>query len=202
MNYLGHAYLSFEHPEVLTGNLISDFVKGKKKYDYVPGILAGINMHREIDAFTDEHSVTKTAKEIFRPAYGLYASAFMDVMYDHFLAVELAASGADLFLDFTKRVYASVETFEPVFPDKFRQQFPYMKKHNWLFNYQFDWGIARSLEGLVHRAVYIQESETAFKLFNRHYGVLKSQYTEFFPQLKQYALELFLHMPGKYNFNI
>lgn len=36
MNYLAHAYLSFNDPEILVGNLISDFVKGKKKFDYPP----------------------------------------------------------------------------------------------------------------------------------------------------------------------
>ena len=30
MNYLAHAYLSFGYSELLVGNLISDFVKGKK----------------------------------------------------------------------------------------------------------------------------------------------------------------------------
>ncbi len=34
MNYLAHAYLSFNDPEILVGNMISDFVKGKKKFDY------------------------------------------------------------------------------------------------------------------------------------------------------------------------
>jgi hypothetical protein len=29
MNYLAHAYLSFNEPDILVGNLISDFVKGK-----------------------------------------------------------------------------------------------------------------------------------------------------------------------------
>jgi acyl carrier protein phosphodiesterase len=33
MNYLAHAYLSFNDPEILVGNMISDFVKGKKKFD-------------------------------------------------------------------------------------------------------------------------------------------------------------------------
>ena len=35
MNYLAHAYLSFNDPEILVGNMISDFVKGKKKADNV-----------------------------------------------------------------------------------------------------------------------------------------------------------------------
>ena len=68
--------------------MISDFVKGRKKYDYPQEIQHGILLHREIDNFTDTHPATKTAKEIFRPAYRLYAGSFIDVVYDHFLALD------------------------------------------------------------------------------------------------------------------
>jgi acyl carrier protein phosphodiesterase len=34
MNYLAHAYLSFGDPAWTTGNLISDFVKGKQRLEY------------------------------------------------------------------------------------------------------------------------------------------------------------------------
>ena len=88
MNYLAHAYLSFHQPEILVGNMISDYVKGKKKFDFSPGIQQGMNLHRAIDTFTDEHAVTKEAKEIFRPHYRLYAGAFIDVVYDHYLATD------------------------------------------------------------------------------------------------------------------
>jgi acyl carrier protein phosphodiesterase len=30
MNYLAHAFLSFKNEDVLTGNMISDYVKGQK----------------------------------------------------------------------------------------------------------------------------------------------------------------------------
>ena len=42
MNYLAHAYLSFKEPDILVGNLISDFVKGKKKFNYSLPIQKGI----------------------------------------------------------------------------------------------------------------------------------------------------------------
>jgi acyl carrier protein phosphodiesterase len=51
MNYLAHAYLSFKHEDILLGNLISDFVKGKKKFDYPLLIQKGITLHRNIDTF-------------------------------------------------------------------------------------------------------------------------------------------------------
>ena len=38
MNFLAHAWLSFDVPEILAGNLISDFVKGKKKFEFASGI--------------------------------------------------------------------------------------------------------------------------------------------------------------------
>ena len=61
MNFLAHAYLSFGQPEILVGNMISDFVKGKKKFDYPGGIQAGMQLHRAIDTFTDAHPATKEA---------------------------------------------------------------------------------------------------------------------------------------------
>src|ERR1700744_5259410 len=88
MNYLAHAYLSFNQPEILVGNMISDFVKGKKRFDFNTTIQKGIALHRSIDTFTDDHAATKKAKEFLKPAVGLYAGAFIDVVYDHFLALD------------------------------------------------------------------------------------------------------------------
>src|SRR6478672_11877344 len=86
MNFLAHAYLSFENPEILAGNMVSDFVKGKAKFLFSGKIQNGINLHRQIDEFTDTHPATKKAKEFFRPDYRLYSGAIVDILYDHFLA--------------------------------------------------------------------------------------------------------------------
>src|SRR5450432_1241794 len=111
MNYLAHAYLYFNKPEILTGNMISDFVKGKKKFDYSPGIQKGIVLHREIDNFTDTHPATREAKEIFRPHYRLYAGAFIDVVYDHFLATDKNEFTAEGLLLFSENTYKRMELF-------------------------------------------------------------------------------------------
>ncbi|MFM7357424.1 MAG: hypothetical protein ACKO1T_02505 [Sediminibacterium sp.] len=42
MNFLAHAVLSMNDPEILTGNMISDHVKGRKQYDFSPDIQKGI----------------------------------------------------------------------------------------------------------------------------------------------------------------
>lgn len=191
MNYLAHAYLSFGDPEIVTGNLISDFVKGRKKYEYPSRILAGIDLHRTIDQFTDSHPLNKLVSGAFKPAYRLYSTAFMDVVYDHFLAMELSKSGPDEFEEFTLQVYEQIETFMGILPAPFNNIFPFMKQHNWLFNYQFSWGIEKSMEGLVHRAAYISESGTAFRIFNEQYNEFQKAYDSFFPQLRAFSLEKF-----------
>lgn len=189
MNYLAHAYLSFNQPEILVGNLISDFVKGRKKFDYSPGIQKGIALHRGIDHFTDTHEVTREAKEIFRPHYRLYAGAFTDVVYDHFLATDKNEFSAESLLQFSLTVYETVTPFVPLLPEKFRQMFPYMQQQNWLNNYQYNQAIGRSLAGVVRRSAYLTESATAFQLFEMHYGHLQDCYRRFFPELKKFAAE-------------
>ena len=155
VNYLAHAYLSFGHPEVLTGNMISDFVKGKQRFSFIAGIQAGITLHRSIDAFTDAHAATKEACMVFRPQYRLYAAAFVDVVYDHFLATDVNHFPADTLGTFTAETYEQLRTFEPFFPVRFANMFPYMQEQNWLLHYRERWGIERSFGGLVRRSSYL-----------------------------------------------
>lgn len=191
MNYLAHAFLSFNDPGILAGNMISDFVKGKSKYDYGFEIQKGIHLHRLIDEFTDVHPVTARAKNFFRPQYRLYSGAFIDVVYDHFLAIDETQ-----FVDygnienFSQHVYQLLENNFSLFPSRFQKMFPYMKSQNWFYNYQFKEGIQRSFEGLVFRAAYLKESDVAFETFNQFYDELQLCYQEFFPELKQYTLRM------------
>ena len=184
MNYLAHAYLSFNRPGILVGNMISDFVKGKRKFDYPEPIQQGIAVHREIDRFTDTHPVTKEAKEIFRPAYRLYAGSLMDVIYDHFLALDENEFTDESLKAFTTKTYAMLDQFTDHFPEKFSRMYPYMKTQNWLYNYRYRQGIEKSLAGVVRRAKYLEESDTAYLLFIEHYDRLKNLYQLFFPELK------------------
>jgi len=164
--------------------MISDFVKGRKKYDYPEEIQQGIALHREIDRFTDTHFATKEAKEIFRPAYRLYAGALIDVVYDHFLALDENEFTDESLKAFTSKTYSLLDQFTDHFPEKFSMMYPYMKAHNWLYNYRYRQGIEKSLAGMVRRAKYLEESDTAFFLFNEHYDTLRDLYHLFFPELK------------------
>ena len=191
MNYLAHAYLSFNDPDILMGNMISDFVKGKKKFDYPADIQKGIMLHRYIDTFTDTHEATKEAKEIFRPYYRLYSGAFVDLVYDHFLATDTTEFTESSLFDFTQQVYSTLDKQVQYMPERFALMFPYMKEHNWLFNYRTRWGTEKSLGGVVRRSVHLTESDTAFRLFEQHYQLLQACYRHFWASAKSFTKNQF-----------
>lgn len=187
MNYLAHAYLSFGDPELLAGNMLSDFIKGKKRFAYPERIQQGITLHRAIDEFTDSHAATAAAKEFFRPVYGLYAAPFTDIVYDHFLANDESIFDDDELSGFAYTTYRVLQQFEGLFPPVFVTVFHYMQLHNWLYGYKFTEGIFRSFSGLVHRAKYMDDAQPACEIFLKYYDELKECYSKFFPELKAHA---------------
>lgn len=189
MNFLAHSFLSFNNPEILTGNMMGDFVKGLKPLEAYPtGIKNGILLHRKIDAFTDNHPATLKAKNIFRPQYRLYSGAFVDNIYDHFLANDPKYFLNEKFLlDFTLNVYNFLHEKERFFTPSFKKLFFYMEKDNWLYHYRTFKGVKQSFGGLVHRAKYLDEWQIAYELFTRHYYELNQLYFEFIEDIILYV---------------
>lgn len=186
MNFLAHAYLSFNHKEILVGNMISDFLKGKAQYDVIPGIRQGIVLHRRIDDFTDTHAAVKKAKEIFRPHYRLYGGPIVDILLDHFLANDTGKFDEPL-KKFTETVYETLDEYAVHLPQRFVPVFAYMKTENWLFHYQYKEGIEKTIRGLVSRSSFLEDSTTAITLFNIHYDALEECYHDFIEDVKVYA---------------
>ncbi len=188
MNYLAHAYLSFNHQGILTGNMISDYVKGKKQFDYSTEIQKGIKLHRAIDTFTDNHPATKEAKQFFKKDYRLYSGAFVDIVFDHFLAKDKNEFENDEALkSFAVTTYSLLQNDMEIFPERFQKMFPYMREQDWLYNYQFNDMIKKSFCGLARRAVYLTETSKAFDTFISQYKNLASCYQDFFPSVKNFA---------------
>ncbi len=192
MNYLAHAFLSFHHPQILVGNMISDYVKGKKQYDYSPQVQAGIQLHRAIDSFTDEHLKVKEAKKIFKDELGTYSGAFIDIAFDYYLANDKTKFKTEKELHFfALGCYDVLENNTSIFPEKFARLFPYMKTQNWLYHYKDDYGIQQSFRGLTNRAKYINKNHNAFEIFIHNKKILQQFYEIFITDLHAFAWQKF-----------
>lgn len=171
------------------GNLISDFVKGKKQFLFSTEIQKGIQLHRKIDSFTDNHFATKQAKQFFKQAVGLYAGAFVDVVYDYFLANDKNEfADRNQLQQLAQNTYKILDDNFAILPQQMQQMLPYMKQQNWLYNYQFNWGIENSFKGIARRANYLQANNKAFDVFIENYGALSNCYNLFFKDVKKMVL--------------
>jgi acyl carrier protein phosphodiesterase len=71
-----------------------------------------------------------------------------------------------------------------------------MSAEDWLFHYRYTSGMQKSLRGLIRRAAYLSESDTAYQLFLDNYNALEGYYHEFFPDVKQFAKQRFNELLG------
>jgi len=189
MNYLAHAFLSFSHPELLVGQMISDFVKGRSYLNYPLPIRNGIVLHRHIDGFTDQHPASRQARQFLRPAAGLYAGAFLDIAYDHFLANDpLAFPSAGDLQQFSAGTYQTLQHYFTSLPPGFQLMFPYMRQHDWLYGYRFTDGVLKSFTGLAKRAAYLSDAAPIYQAFEENYAALRQCYELFFPALRVFVL--------------
>lgn len=169
--------------------MIGDFVKGMKHLDDFPeGIRQGLLLHRKIDAYADAHPASLKAKNLFRADYRLYAGAFVDSLYDHFLANDphYFPSEKELF-DFAHEVYNTLQQYQELLPEDFRRMLPYMVSDNWLYNYRTLKGMQNAFKGLVRRARYLDSSDKAYEILVGHYYELNQHYFDFMDDIVSYV---------------
>lgn len=191
MNYLAHAYLSFGNPDILVGNLIADTVRGKQVYDFSLEVQRGINLHRQIDEYTDKHAVTRRLKTVFSEIAGRYNASFLDISLDHFLALDKQNEPSEGWSVFAQSCYRTIDQRLDELPENIHRLFAYMKEDNWLYNYRYAWMIKKSFEKLTERAAFLDNDTNVYKAFEDNYEKLETGYNEFFPDLKNYVIEIY-----------
>ncbi len=199
MNFLAHAYLSFEIPEIVVGNLITDFMPGYEKDNFPKEIQNGIALHHEIDYFTDQHPTTHQANEYLRPASGRYCGVFMDIIYDHFLASDKTIFPGHTLATYSQKIYKILDTYYNLLPKKFQHVFYHMKKEDWLYHYHTTKGTNNAFGGIYHRARYLEKNNEVYKAFILHYDAFQEAYNHFMPEMIHQA-KTFLAERGLYNY--
>jgi acyl carrier protein phosphodiesterase len=188
MNFLAHLYLSAGNPQLMVGNFIGDFVKGRsalEKFD--AEIIRGIMLHRAIDEFTDTHPIVTQSKVRLRPKYRHYAGVIVDVFYDHFLARNWNHYHTAKLADFASDAYRTIESYNAILPAGVKHMLPYMIQGNWLIHYAETAGIHRTLSGMARRTPYESKMDEAVHDLIKDYNAFKNEFDNFFPALEAHA---------------
>ncbi|MCB0756515.1 MAG: acyl carrier protein phosphodiesterase, partial [Flavobacteriales bacterium] len=80
---------------------------------------------------------------------------------------------------FVDSTYQRLDAFSHHFPASVKQYFPYMKQQNWLYNYQFELGFRKSLEGLDRRSSNPTEMHKAVEVYRENKSEFLKEFEEF-----------------------
>ncbi len=189
MNFLAHVYLSGENEETIIGNFIADHVKGNRINRYSPGIIAGIQLHREIDTFTDSHPIFLASKARLQKKYKKYSGVIVDMFYDHFLSANWPDYSEEDITSFTNRIYRIAIKRYFILPPKTKRLLPFMARSNWLAGYGTLEGIDRALTGMSGRTPFKSGMENAAGDLKRDYSLYKTEFQQFFPEVIRFSDE-------------
>ena len=185
MNFLAHIYLSGDSKDILIGNFIGDYVKGKKFTGYPEEVKQGIMLHRKIDSFTDSHNLTHSSKKIIAEKYGLYAGIVVDIYYDHFLSANWHLYSEIPLKDYIQNRYRLLDSGFSVFPAGVKSWFPYFIKSNWLETYIHFNGLNMVFKRMSYRTSLPDHSEYAVSQLKENYDFLKENFIEFFSDMRE-----------------
>ncbi|MFC2176569.1 ACP phosphodiesterase [Bacteroidota bacterium] len=188
VNFLGHVFLNPDDDLLLVGNFIADSVKGDPYKKLPKPIADGVMLHRMIDSFTDSHEQVKLGVNRFRPTQGRYAPVVVDIVYDHILASNWQSYHQADLSRFVQDVYERLEQHQEHFPPKVKAYFPFLKTQNWLYNYQYEWGLLKSLQGLDKRASVPTEMYRSVDVYKEHQNAFKHEFSVFVSEAKEQVL--------------
>src|SRR5688500_6017316 len=163
MNYLAHALLSPEDPVVLMGNLWGDLLKPKDYDQLAEGILRGTEIHRRIDAYTDQHEKVDRLVHLIRPYQGKYTPVVADVLMDFMLSKYWKTFHDGSIAEFCQHNYNVVSTHIHLIPERLHFRIHRMLENKWLESCIDKERMKTTLLMLSHRASFENKIVEAMK---------------------------------------
>lgn len=183
MNFLAHIYLSFGDAEVTLGNFIADSIRGNRFTHLPPRVIKGIELHRNIDTYTDAHKTPKKSSKRLHANYSHYSRVIVDIYYDHFLAKNWERYSDVPLETFVADFYDLLRDHYTILPDGIKRMMPHMIADNWLLNYGEMEGIAKVLNGMNGRTKNRSKMNLAIVDLEAHYKEFETEFTSFFEEL-------------------
>ncbi len=197
MNFLAHVHLSQDNEDIIFGNFIADAIKGKSYLKYKDDIISGILLHRDIDTYTDRHSIVKNSRAKIREHFGKFSGIVVDIYYDHFLArnwdhyhsTELSKYSTYIYLILAKRFL--------LLPSRIKRLLPFLIGQNWLVGYANLNDLQRVFNGMDRRTGHISGMENAVKIIEEQYDSLYQDFRAFYSELEEFSKIRFFELTNE-----
>lgn len=192
MNFLGHAYIARNYPELIAGNFGGDSYKGNlDNFDHLPKhILDGIKLHRFIDHFTDhsEHIIL-AGKHLQENGIRRIAFIATDILVDYYLAgnwKDYSDLSYDEFLEF---VYTSTDQNLEYMDDEFHLLFSRIKKYGWMKDYESETGMRKIFRQFSKRIGFENDLQKCFEMYLNEQKTFDQHFKNFLVEIEAASIE-------------
>jgi acyl carrier protein phosphodiesterase len=186
MNYLAHLFLADDTHESRIGNLLADFTRvPDSRVCEVFGrpVGEGIQRHRRVDAFTDEHpEVNRCVRHLFA-RHRHAGRIIVDVFFDYLLSRNWSMFTTTPLRGFIDTAYVTLGTVTEPLPERFCVFAKRVVEYDVLARYGTLEGIRLSLERMQSRISVATNLVAGLDHIMADYAVFEDAFLEFFPQV-------------------
>lgn len=186
MNHLAHLFLSPPSVEARVGNLLGDFARGLDSSLLPSEVRRGLENHRAVDAFTDQHPDVKAAKTLFSSKRRRFAGVALDVLFDHYLLRHWRVFTDTPKSAFIEDVYHDLTVGRPLMPERMARVTQRMVEDDWLGAYESLDNIGLALDRIAGRIRFRNEFAGMIEEIRPLDAALEAHFLSFFPQLVLY----------------
>lgn len=183
MNYLAHCYLSCSDEDLMIGNLITDFMRKSEENNYTGQVLAGIQLHRSIDSFTDKHPASLRLRHLLRKRHDKYASVVVDLIWDRLLCMNWSHYSGSSLSDFVKPIYQIIINRREELPKKFESRLNGMIDSDFLLAYSTEESMLSALKWMDNRVKFPSNFVGAVQDLKENKEEIEQLFKTFFPDV-------------------
>ncbi|MCX8957963.1 ACP phosphodiesterase [Erwinia psidii] len=189
MNFLAHLHLATLAGSSLTGNLMADYVRGNPHGMWPEQIAQGIQLHRRIDAMTDSLPEVRAARALFRGQTWRVAPIALDIIWDHFLALQWNTIQPEISLPvFLADCHSVIHRELHTTPPRFRTLNEHLWTERWMEKYaDVDW-LKKVFSGIASRRPRLAALTESHQDFTDNYQNLSEIFWQFYPTMMKQAV--------------
>ncbi|WP_207063553.1 ACP phosphodiesterase [Motiliproteus sp. SC1-56] len=187
MNFLAHLFLAEDNARARVANLMGDFVRGPINPGWPAWMRQGVELHRRIDAFTDQHPRVQRSRDRFSRRRRRYAGIVLDICFDHYLSVHWARFSDRSRKAFIHQCYDELRAYHEHLPAQMAKVTERLVAQDWLGAYADPQLIVHTLDRVARRLRRPEPMLGAGEEFLQRYAELEEDFLTFFPELCTWA---------------
>ncbi len=196
LNYFAHLYFSQPNVASTVGNLLGDFARGVDVQALSEAVRAGLQNHRAIDRYTDNHPIILQLKNCFSPKRRRFAGIALDVYFDHLLMNHWSEFDSRPIDAVIESYYALMLEGQALMPSaRMRRTTRRMVEYDWFGSYSEIGSIAKALDRIASRIRFENQFADAIEDLEHNRESLRRGFLAYFPQLIDHVHSLAIESP-------